>query len=88
VPSDRLANIKAPVLGLYGGDDSIIGMIGPSLPATAAKMKSLGKVYDEHVYSGAQHGFLRAQGAANGANMKASQEAWPLTVAWIWKYAS
>ena len=31
---------------------------------------------------------LRAQGGNNGANMRASLEAWPLTVAWIKKYAS
>jgi len=36
----------------------------------------LRKTYEPHVYEGAAHGFLRAQGGNNGANMRASQEAW------------
>ena len=85
VPADTLANIKAPVLGLYGAEDP---RIVNSIPPTEAKMKQLGKTYEPHIFEGAQHGFLRAQSAANGANMKATQQAWPLTVAWIKKYAS
>jgi dienelactone hydrolase len=46
------------------------------------------KTYDFRIFDGAAHGFLRAQGGNNGANLKASQEAWPLTVGWIKKYAS
>jgi carboxymethylenebutenolidase len=84
---DALTNVKAPVLGLYGGlkEDA---RIGATIAPTEAKMKELGKVYDPHVFEGAQHGFLRAQTGASGANMKATQQAWPLTVAWIKKYAS
>ena len=87
VPSDSMKNIKAPVLGLYGGlkEDA---RIGNTIEPTRAKMKELGKTYEVHIFEGAQHGFLRAQSAASGANMKATQEAWPLTVAWIKKYAS
>lgn len=87
VPADSLASIKAPVLGLYGGlkEDP---RIGNSLAPTEAKMKSLGKVYEPHIFEGAAHGFLRAQGGNAGANLKASQQAWPLTVGWIKKYAS
>jgi dienelactone hydrolase len=85
VPSDRLANIKAPVLGLYGAVDP---RIVSSIPATEMKMKELGKVYEPHIFEGAAHGFLRAQTGNDGANMKATQEAWPLTIAWIKKYTS
>ena len=87
VPSDRLASIKAPVLGLYGGlkEDA---RIGASIAPTEAKMKELGKVYEVHIFEGAAHGFLRAQMGNQGANMRASEQAWPLTVAWIKKYAS
>jgi carboxymethylenebutenolidase len=86
-PAASLANIKAPVLGLYGGmkEDA---RIGSTIAATQSKMKELGKTFEAHVYEGAAHGFLRAQGGNNGANMRAAQEAWPLTVAWIKKYAS
>ena len=87
VPTDRLANVKAPVLGLYGGmkEDARIGV---SIAPTQEKMKQLGKAYEPHVFEGAAHGFLRAQTGNAGANMKATQEAWPLTVAWIKKYGS
>jgi carboxymethylenebutenolidase len=84
--ADSLANIKAPVLGLYGGlkED---GRIGATIEPTRMKMKELGKTYDVHIFEGAAHGFLRAQTGNNGANLKATQQAWPLTVAWIKKYA-
>lgn len=87
VPAAGLANIKAPVLGLYGGlkEDARIGdMIAP----TEARMKELKKTYEPHIYDGAAHGFLRAQGGNNGANLRASQDAWPRAVAWIRKYTS
>ena len=31
-------------------------------------------------FDGAGHGFLRAQPGQEGANMRATQEAWPLTI--------
>jgi len=46
-------------------------------------MKKLGKVYEPHVYDGAGHGFLRAQDDRGGANLKATQQAWPRTVAFL-----
>jgi len=81
-----LSNIKAPVLGLYGGlmEDA---RIGNTIAPTEAAMKQLGKAYEPRIFEGAAHGFLRAQTGNNGANMKATQQAWPLTVAWIKKNA-
>lgn len=86
-PSASLANVKAPVLGLYGGmmQDA---RIGSTIAATEAKMKELGKVYEPHVFDGAAHGFLRAQTGNDGANMRATQQAWPLTVGWLKKYTT
>ena len=86
-PSASLANIKAPVLGLYGGlmQDA---RIGNTVAVTEMKMKELGKVYEPHVFDGAAHGFLRAQTGNDGANMRATQQAWPLTVGWLKKYTS
>ena len=86
-PSPSLSNIKAPVLGLYGGlmQDA---RIGNTIAATEARMKELGKVYEPHVFDGAAHGFLRAQTGNDGANMRATQQAWPLTVGWLKKYTS
>lgn len=80
-PEDQLAKIKAPVLGMYGGNDA---RIGATIPPTEAAMKKLGKWYEPHIFEGAGHGFLGAQGAS-AANLKASEEAWPLTVAFLQK---
>jgi len=78
-PAD-LAKIKAPVLGLYGGDDA---RISSTIPATQAEMKKLGKAYEPHVFPGAGHGFLRAQDDRDGANLKAAKTAWPRTLEFL-----
>jgi len=75
-----LAKIQAPVLGLYGGDDA---RVDATIPPAEAEMKKLGKKYEPHLFEGAGHGFLRAQGDRNGANLKAASEAWPLTVTFL-----
>ncbi len=78
-PSDpaSYAKIGAPVLGLYGGDDA---RVNASIPLAEAEMKKLGKRYVVHVYEGAGHGFLRQQTGRDGANMKASEQAWAATL--------
>jgi carboxymethylenebutenolidase len=75
-----LAKIHAPVLGLYGGDDA---RVDATIPPAEAEMKKLGKTYEPHIYEGAGHGFLRAQTERNGANLKATREAWPRTIAFL-----
>lgn len=75
-----LAKIQAPVLGLYGGDDA---RVDATIPPAEAEMKKLGKKYEPHLFEGAGHGFLRAQADRNGANLKATREAWPLTVTFL-----
>ena len=72
-----LANVKAPVLGLYAGNDA---RINTTVPPTEAAMKKLGKSYEVHTYEGAGHGFMFAQGGAGGANLKAAQESWPVAL--------
>jgi carboxymethylenebutenolidase len=81
-PDDRarLAAVKAPVLGLYGGNDA---RVNATIDATRSAMKELGKRYEPHVFEGAGHGFLRAQSGQDGANLKASERAWPLTLAFL-----
>jgi carboxymethylenebutenolidase len=85
--SDSVANVKAPIIGFYGGlaQDA---RIGNTVAPTEAKMKMLGKTYEPHIFDGASHGFLRAQSQNDGANMKATEQAWPMTVAWLKKYLS
>src|SRR5437773_4244775 len=75
-----LAAVKAPVLGLYGSSDA---RVDATIAATEAKMKDLGKVYEPHVFEGAGHGFLRAQDAQSGANLRATEGAWPVTIAFL-----
>jgi carboxymethylenebutenolidase len=75
-----LANVKAPVLGLYGGDDE---RVNATIPGAQSEMKKLGKTYETHVFEGAGHGFLRAQGDRDGANRRAAEQAWPLTVKFL-----
>jgi len=75
-----LSRIHAPVLGLYGGDDARVdATIGPA----ETEMKRLGKSYEPHVFAGAGHGFLRQQDGRDGANLKATREAWPRTLAFL-----
>jgi len=75
-----LANVKAPVIGLYAGNDA---RIGATVPGTEAAMKKLGKSYEIHTYEGAGHGFMFAQGGAGGANLKAAQESWPVVLQFL-----
>ncbi len=78
--AQELAKIQAPVLGLYGGDDA---RVDATIPPAEAEMKKLGKTFEPHIYEGAGHGFLRAQEDRNGANLKATREAWPRTIAFL-----
>ena len=76
-PQGGYENIKAPVLGLYGSDDA---RVNATVPPAQEKMKQLNKPYTVHTYDGAGHGFLRQQDGRDGANLKASEQAWPATV--------
>jgi carboxymethylenebutenolidase len=76
-PEADVMKIRAPVLGLYGGNDA---RINTTIPPTEAAMKKHGKSYEPHIFEGAGHGFLGGQAGAGGANLKASLQAWPLTV--------
>lgn len=78
-----LTRIKAPVIGFYGGDDE---RVDATIEPAQKALKKLGKSFDPHVYAGAGHGFLRAQSQRDGANLKATQQAWPLTIAFLKKH--
>jgi carboxymethylenebutenolidase len=78
--ADALKNIKAPVLGNYGENDA---RVNATIEPANQEMQKLGKTYEPHVYPGAGHGFLRQQDGQNGANLKAAQQAWPRTVAFL-----
>lgn len=74
--AEAMEKIKAPVLGLYGGNDA---RINATIPATDSTMKRLNKSYEYHIFEGAGHGFLRGQDQSP-ANLEAAKQAWPKTV--------
>ncbi len=78
-----LGSIKAPVLGLYGGSDA---RVGATVPPADTAMKALGKIFTHYSYEGAGHGFLRQQSGQSGANLTATQKAWPATITWFRRY--
>ncbi|MDA1081948.1 MAG: dienelactone hydrolase family protein [Gemmatimonadetes bacterium] len=85
---DSLAKIRAPVMLLNGSRDARIGAM---MPAIDSVMKALKKDYSGSDYDGAIHGFLRAQddpatgrnADAGTANVAATRDAWPKTVAFL-----
>ncbi len=77
-PEEPVLNrLTAPVLGLYGEDDA---RVNTTIRPAAEVLKRLGRSYDSHLFPGAGHGFLRAQDGREGANRRAAEQAWPLTV--------
>jgi carboxymethylenebutenolidase len=74
------ADIAAPVLGLYGGDDQ---RVNATIPVAEEALSELGKTYEVEIYDGAGHGFLRAQADREGANMGATEQAWDRTIAFF-----
>jgi carboxymethylenebutenolidase len=74
-----LAAVRAPVLGLYGGDDA---RVNATIPPAEAALRAAGRTFEAHVFPGAGHGFLRAQDGRD-ANLRATEAAWPLAVRWL-----
>lgn len=82
-PVAALGTVRAPVLGLYGGNDA---RINASIPAADSALRASGKTYQPVIFPGAGHGFLRQQDGQAGANLAATREAWPKTLAWFRQY--
>lgn len=78
-----LPSVRAPVLGLYGGNDA---RVDATIPPADTALRALGRTYSYSIYPGAGHGFLRQQTGMDGANMSATRAAWPATIAWFKKY--
>ena len=78
--STVLAQVHAPVLGLYAGDDA---RVGATVPPAQQYMQAHHKPYDVHSFDGAGHGYLRDQSGRNGANRRAAEQAWPMTIAFF-----
>ena len=78
--TEKLAGVKAPILGLYGGSDN---RVNATIAPAAEELKKLGKRYEVEIYDGAGHAFLRQQDGQNGANLAATKKAWPRTIAFL-----
>ena len=87
MPGDAAAytNAKVPVLGLYGGNDA---RVNANIETAKTGMASAKATYEPHVFEGAGHGFLRQQAGNQNApgNMKATEEAWKLTLDFLRKH--
>jgi carboxymethylenebutenolidase len=77
---DQLRSVRVPVLGLYGSDDA---RVNATVPPADSAMRALEKPFTHYTYEGAGHGFLRAQDGKAGANLAASRQAWPATIAFF-----
>jgi carboxymethylenebutenolidase len=87
MPADATAyaSAKVPVLGLYGGNDN---RVNANIELAKTEMAKAKASYDPHIFEGAGHGFLRQQaGNANApGNLKATEQAWPLTIEFLKKH--
>lgn len=80
-PTDGdVARVSVPILGLYGGDDA---RVNATIDPARAVLEGRGGRYEVEIYEGAGHGFLRQQDGREGANLRASEGAWPRTVAFL-----
>jgi carboxymethylenebutenolidase len=86
MPTDaaRYANANAPILVLYGGNDNRVDANIDFAKSELAKRKV---DYEPHIFDGAGHGFLRQQSGSEQApgNMKATEQSWPLVLAFLKK---
>ncbi len=77
-PTAELANVKAPVLGLYGETDA---RITNAVPEVAAAMLAAGKSFDYKIYKGAGHAFFNDTGERYSP--EAAADAWPKAVGFL-----
>jgi carboxymethylenebutenolidase len=83
LPTDksRLAPLKMPILGFFGGQDQSIPVA--SVRQFEAALKELGKPVEIHIYENAKHAFANASGG--NYNAEAATDSWQRTVAFLAK---
>ncbi|WOJ88764.1 dienelactone hydrolase family protein [Methylocapsa polymorpha] len=74
--------VKAPVLGLYGGEDA--GISVEQVEQMKAKLLAAGKTVEFKIYPGAPHGFFADYRPSY--RKEAAEDAWKETQAWFKKY--
>ena len=77
---------KAPILGLYGGNDG--ARVNGNIDLAKAELAKRNVTYEPHIFDGAGHGFLRQQAGNQNApnNIGATAKAWPLTLEFLRKH--
>jgi carboxymethylenebutenolidase len=87
MPADAaaFAGAKTPILGLYAANDT---RVNATLDLAKTELAKRNVTYEQHFFEGAGHGFLRQQAGNQNApnNMKATEQAWPLTLEFIRKH--
>ena len=81
-PLSQVNDIKAPVLGLYGGLDKRITSKVPELKAAMDKYK---KSYEYHIYKGAKHAFYQ-ETRPDRYHPEAAKDAWTKALAFFSKH--
>ena len=78
-PDDAvMEKILSPVIGFYGENDV---RVTAAVEPTAAKMRTMGKVYEPHIYPKTTHSFVLFQEV--GGNPAAVKDAWPRAIAFL-----
>jgi len=78
--SAMLDRVACPVQGHYGGDDA---RVNATIEPAKQRLRVRRQSYEANVYPGAGHGFLRQQSGREGANQRASDEAWPKVLTFL-----
>jgi carboxymethylenebutenolidase len=76
------AEVKEPVLGLYGAEDA--GIKVEQVHDMEAALKAAGKTAEFHIYPGAPHGFVADYRPSY--RQEAAEDAWARMVAWFKTY--
>ncbi len=80
-PAEDIPGIQAPVLSIYGGNDS---RINSGIPGIEEAMQANIKVYVKLVYDGADHAFFNDMGTRYIP--EAATDAWVRMLDWFGKY--
>jgi carboxymethylenebutenolidase len=78
-PAEEIAEIQAPVLGLYGAEDG--GIPVSDVEAMEETLNEAGIENEIHIYEGAEHAFFNE--TRQSYNAEAAEDAWPRTLAWF-----
>jgi carboxymethylenebutenolidase len=79
-PLDALADLRCPVLGLYGAEDALIP--SADVEELRARLARTGRPFDLHVYAGAGHAFMNEARAAT-YRPEAAADAWARMLAFF-----